>query len=269
MSDPVFIATAEGADAVIRRGNRRRRITAFTSLAAVATVLTVLVVAPWSGVGGRESLTPSDGGTFWPTPATTASPTPTTVDTSPTTPPSSPMAVPSSRASGNASPAPGASPTSPASPARRTSSKQVSPITRGTGSIGGQDLCQDDQTDAAQGWCIRYTGPTTARRGHLVTLAVELCRLGTFPAASVTFGSTREVVLDVAGWEAGQGVSYTSPGRTATLAPTQCLTWSSTWDTRDKDGFLVLPGSYYVDFGVDAGSQVAFARSGADLRVTD
>jgi hypothetical protein len=75
--------------------------------------------------------------------------------------------------------------------------------------------------------------------------------------------------VERAEWSAGQGETYTSPGRTVTVRPLECLTWTSTWDTRGKDGYLVLPGTYGVYVGVETNSITFSSWSGGDIEVTD
>lgn len=265
MTEPDFPATPAGVDRVIRRGNLRRLRSAATTGVTALAVTGVVVLAPWQGPGGRDSLTPARD----PFPTASASPTPGTAEPSadPTaTPTSEPTRVPAASATALVTPPTATAPSPETAPSRRTSpSGSRSPITRGTSSFATNDLCQEDQGHAPQGWCLRYTGPTTARRGVPVTLQMELCRLGTFPAQTLTFGSTREItmVVDTTGWEAGQGEGFTSPGRTVTVEPGTCLTWASTWDTRGADGFLVLPGSYGVGVGIEA-SGLALSSSSSD-----
>lgn len=267
MTEPDFPATREGADAVVRRGNRRRLRTAALSMSTAVAVAGVVVLAPWQGAEGRDSLTPARDPL--PHPSVTSAPATPLPSATPRTP-----APPASLVAASRPPVPVPSVTPEArptgAPAPPVPGRRTSPISRGTGSIAMSDLCSDDQTDAAQGWCLRYTGPATARRGHPVTLSMELCRLGSFPTGTVTFSSTRETILAVrdAGWSAGQGEQFTSPGRTITLPGTTCLTWASTWDTRGSDGFLVLPGDYTVDVGVESNLALTNGVSGT-LTVTD
>lgn len=266
MTEPEFVATAAGADEAVQRGNRRRRRSAATAAAVLLAAGGVVVAAPWQAPAARDSLVPARDPLPSPSPSPTAGTTAAPVTGSRTSShePTRAPAGPAGRT------APGAAPTA-AAPARRTASpatRASSPITRGTSTIAAGDLCAAEQSYAAQGWCLRYTGPATARRGRPVALSAELCRLASFPAATLTFASTREVLLDVqgTGWQAGQGERFTSPGRTVTVAGGSCLTWASTWDTRDADGFLVVPGSYAVDLGLEASS--GMSTSGT-LQVSD
>ena len=268
MTEPQFLPTTEGADQVVRRGNRRRLRSAVTTGTGLLAVAGVVVAAPWQGTAARDSLVPARDPLPSPV-VTTATPAGTTP---PLTASQSPGAAPvGAAAAPTAAPSevPRARPTA-AAPARRTAVQAAgSPITRGTSTIAAGDLCPDEGSQAAQGWCLRYTGPATARRGRPVTLSGELCRLASFPAATVTFSSSREVLLDVqgTGWEAGRGQGTAGTGRTVTVGGGSCLTWASTWDTRDAEGFLVLPGTYGVDLGVEAASP-SVSTTGS-LQVTD
>jgi hypothetical protein len=149
-----------------------------------------------------------------------------------------------------------------------------SPIHRGTGTIGSNDLCSDDATDAAAGWCVRYVGPDTVRRGHTTALSGEVCRRSGAAAATLRFTSGREIdmsVTDGAGsvfWQAGEGVHYASPGATVTVGSGQCLVWSSSWDTRDRNGLHVPPGTYYLGFAVETAG-TSLSSVGVSITVTD
>jgi hypothetical protein len=270
MTEPEFFATRAGADQAVRTGNRRRLRTAATTGLAALAVTGVTLAGPWDGAGHRDSLTPARDplvtATATPSPSTTTRPAP---DTSP-----SPVAAgthPAPTVTATTVPPVSVSAPPSAAPIPTRAVHRSSPITRGTATIAPGDLCQDDQTNAARGWCVRYTGPTKARRGHPVALRMELCRLGSFPSATVTFTSGREALMSLQGtdWEAGQGVQYSSPGRTLSVAPAACLTWTSTWDTRGSDGFLVLPGSYPVYVGVETNDVAFTTSSGPSIEVTD
>jgi hypothetical protein len=270
VTEPVFTPSPGGADEVISRGRRRRLQKALGAAGAASLIGGVVVLAPWGGAGRKDVLEP-----LRPTP--TASATHTATAAASVTPSSTAAATTSSTptvAAGETSaspvqPGPSGLPSATTSPSPVARSRSAAPITRGTSRIAMTDVCQDDNTDAAQGWCLRYTGPATARRGHPVRLSMELCRLGAFPAAGLQLDSTRETLLGIdPDWHAGQGSRFTSPGRSVTVQPGTCLTWSAVWDTRDSDGFLVLPGTYYVQVGVES-SSATFALVSATLRVTD
>lgn len=266
MTEPVFLATQEGADEAVARGRRRRVTSGLAALSAAGAVTAVVVLAPWQDLGVRDTLSPAKQPTpvvsdarERPRPVPSASPT-SSVAARPQPPLASRLqptaAPPTARASRDAAPAtrPGRAPA-------------PSPITRGTARLPTGDLCGQDEA-AATGWCTRYTGPTTATRGEPVTLSMELCRLEAFPAASVSFATTREISLRVADWEAGRGTSYRSPGRTVTIQPGSCLTWASTWDTRDRDGYLALPGEYTIGFGVET-SGATWQQAGPTLTLRE
>lgn len=269
MTEPVFTATSAGADAVVRRGNLRRLRSGAAAGSVVGLVVGVALVAPWQGPGARDSLVPVDEPTARPTPSVQALPRVSHHPLPGTAPSGSAVPLPGTRPTGSVvdpapSPPAGGPAATPSYAARRTS-----PITRGTATIAADDLCSDGTTPPS-GWCLRYTGPSTARRGVPVTLSAELCRISSFGAASVTFSDTREVrlELDRTGWSAGQGERYTQPGRTVTVDAGHCLTWASTWDTRGADGFLVLPGDYDVYLGIEGDIGLGTSSNGA-LHVTD
>jgi hypothetical protein len=267
MPEPTFHATDSGATDAVRRGNRLRLRSATATLGTVGLLTAVVLLAPWRGPTGVDALTPARDPAPRPAPSGAASGLPGSTPTpSPKTPEQAPLA-PASPAAALGSPSP-----VPTSVPSATSAVRTSPITRSTSTIRSDDLCQEDPTAAAAGWCLRYTGPATARRGHPVALSQALCRLGTHPAATVTFRTTREALLSVSGgaadWAAGQGERYTSPGRTVTVPPGTCLVWTSSWDTRGRDGFLVTPGTYDVAAGVES-TDLALPSTSTTLRVTD
>ena len=264
MTEPVFTATHQGADAVVRRGNLRRARTGAAAGAVAGLVVGVALLAPWQGPSARDSLLPTDDPTPTPSASLVALPQSTRLPIA--TPSPSVPSVPSPAAGPRSTPSPAAA---TSAPTPSSAPRRSSPITRGTSTIADDDLCSDGGT-VTSGWCLRYTGPSTARRGTPVTLSAALCRVTRFGASTLTFGDTREIELDVdgTGWQAGQGERYTSPGRTVTVQGGHCLTWASTWDTRDADGFLVVPGKYDVGLGIQA--DVGFSSSqGEALTVTD
>ena len=272
---PVFVPTAEGAEAVVRAARRRRRRQAAAAAGAAAAV--VLGTAGSLVFGGGPSpaadrLNTVNGG---PTPSPSASesgaraPTPLTTAHGGVTvaphPVGSTTTVVAPHSAGTAVAAP------PVSSVRRA---DRSPITRGSGTIAADDLCSDNSGYAAFGWCVRYVGPSTVRRGHTTVLSGELCRLASYPAATVSFASTREVdlaVLDAHGntrWQAGQGISYRRPGRTVTVPGGSCIVWSSPWNTRGPDGFLVPPGDYNASVGIES-SDTTMPSVGTSIQVID
>lgn len=292
---PVFVATDEGATTVLRAA-RRRRLQQVTAVAGVTVVLAGGSVgfALHRAGNGTDRLSVAEG----PAPVRSILPGPASAAPSPPSLPG-PTARPvpsastattgggtASHSGGQAGSAAGtvtrrssggeAAPSSPPPSTHWSRPDRVSPIWRTRASIPSTDLCQDDTADATAGWCVRFLGPSTARRGHAVTVSAEVCRLGEFNAATIRFTSTREINLSVgryrtdgryaSDWRAGEGVRYDKPGGSVRVGGGECLVWHSTWDTRDREGFVVPPGTYDVPFHLD--SDVGLYGSG-QITVTD
>lgn len=286
---PVFIATDEGATAVLRAARRRR----WRQASAVAGVTVVLVggsvgfAVHRAGHGGIDRLSVAEG----PTPVHSIPPGPASALPTPTARAVSP--VPSAATGGGTvtegsgrqgsvagtTSGPGGTVVEPSSPPPSThysQAERVSPIWRTRGSIPTTDLCSDGYGDIGSGWCIRYAGRSTAKRGHDVTVSAKVCRMAEFDAQTLKFHSTREINMSVgrydndgkyrAAWQAGEGVHYTKPGGSVRMSGGDCFVWHSTWDTRDTEGFVVPPGSYTVQFNLE--TDVAL-YGGGEIQVTD
>ena len=272
---PVFVPTAEGAEAVVRAARRRRRLQAAAATGAAAAV--ILGAAGSLAFGGpspsADRLDTTNGGV-----AHSPSPLPSSAATTPPAPlAGSHVAVSvAPRPVGSTTVVPPGADGSAVTPrpVKSVQPAERSPITHGSGSIAADDLCSDNSGFAAFGWCVRYVGPSTVKRGHVTTLSGELCRLASYPAASISFTSTREVDMYVedsrgtAKWQAGQGISYRRPGRTTTVAGGSCIVWSSPWNTRGPDGFLVPPGDYGVSIGIES-TNTNLPSVGTSIQVVD
>ena len=269
---PIFVPTAEGAEEVLRAARRRRRRQAAAAAGAVAAVI---VGAGAMTLGGpsptADRLDTTNGGIAHSHNSSAA--TPSQSPSSSAHIAASIAAHPLAPRTTLLAPRPGASPAA-ARPVDAVRPADRSPITTSKGTISSSDLCSDNSAYAAFGWCVRYVGPSTVRRGHVTTLSGELCRLASYPAASVSFASTREVdmrVLDSHSntkWQAGQGINYKHPGRTTTVAGGSCIVWSSPWNTRGPDGLLVPPGDYSASVAIDSSSN-NFPSVGTSIQVTD
>ena len=269
---PIFVPTEEGAAQVLRAARRRRRRQAAAAAGAVAAVVVGATAMTFGGPSPTADRLDTINGGLAHTPAS-----------SPSTP--SPSTVPSSHIAASVAPLPRVSSTTvvaphkgatvssarPAGSVRRT---DRSPITTSKGTIASGDLCSDNSGYAAFGWCVRYTGPQTVRRGFVTTLSGEVCRLASYPAATITFASTREVDLRVLDqqtntkWQAGQGINYRRPGRSVVVAGGSCIVWSSPWNTRGPDGLLVPPGDYSASVSVES-SDTSLPSVGTGIRVID
>lgn len=104
---------------------------------------------------------------------------------------------------------------------------------------------------------MRTFDPGEIRRGQKVVLGGELCSYPTGYPLTLRFTDTAQVQMQIDPyekqdkWHAGEGYRYTKPGPTVTIAPGECLQWRSPWDTRDREGFVVPPGSYQFNFHVN------------------
>lgn len=266
-----------GADAVLAaaRVRRLRRAVATGGAALLLAVAPVLLVTAADSGARDDSLvavspSPTASGPRDPSSSPTSSPGDAT-----TTPSGSPEPAASS------SPEPGSSassdeespvisqPSSSPRPARRPAPAPVTRVPGGTIETG--DLCGGDSVDGTtQTWCARYTGPATAKRGQSVDLSFELCRYPTAGDAEIRFDSDLEVLAYVGSyddpeWRAGQGLTYAASPHTATVRAGSCLRWSSAWDTRGPDGFLVVPGDY--DFAGQPSSGQGLPVAVATVRV--
>ncbi len=276
-----FAVRPGAADAVLAAARARRfRRAAATGAVALAVAVAAVPLAPQlvGGDGRPDSLVAN---------RTTATPTATAPSEAP---PADPIPAAGTPAPAPPSPAPlpggrgltsglqpetgprtdldrrvQAEPTSEARPERRPA---AAPITRSASTIGTADLCDSGTTDPTRtGWCARYTGPATAKRGEPVVLSFELCRYPQAGDARIDYDSGLEIDAWVAGsgdqplWRAGQGVSYPPQPHSEIIRAGTCVAWSSAWDTRGQDGFLVVPGDYEFRGGInnDAGLPVAAA----------
>ncbi|MDP3712416.1 MAG: hypothetical protein Q8R60_08025 [Mycobacteriales bacterium] len=244
-----------GADAVLAAARVRRLRRALASGgAALALTAVPLVVVASAGAPRNDSLVAvSPTVTSQPAEApASASPSASASSSDPTPSP------PSSAASPTSSPpaVPEASEDTespvisrPATTPRPPRQSAAAPVTRSSSTIETVDLCDGGLTDATSSWCARYTGPATARRGQSVLLSFELCRYPTAGDATISYDSELEVdayvgSYDTPDWRAGQGIAYSATPHSEVLRAGSCIVWSSPWDTRGADGFLVVPGEY-------------------------
>ena len=252
-----FLPTEDGATAVLRAGRRRRtaKLTGASS-STLAVVLGIALVLT-GGTGARhDELVPADES---PRPSATVTATPTSSPVvAATSRPVSPGEGPADPVLGTGSP--GATAAPPAQ--HRSTAKRISPITRVTRVMDQTDLCDGDPNVAAYGYCLRAFDPGAIHRGHPVAIGGELCVPATGRTTTIHSDTTREVditISDSSGvlWQGGEGLRYTSPGPTITVEPGNCVGWTSPWDTRDREGFVVPPGDYDLTIGLGANSGVS------------
>lgn len=254
-----FLPTDDGATAVLRAG-RRRRLAKLTGAGSSTLAVALGIVLVLSGGQGSQpdQLVPAED-----------SPSPTVSASARPAPSPSPVAS-AARGQARASegpldpvlgtPAPGATSAPPAQ--HRTAAKRVSPITRVTRAMDQGDLCDGDPNVAAYGYCLRAFDPGVVHRGQTVALGGEVCVPATGRTTTMQPETTREADIRVSSsfgvlWQGGEGVRYTRPGPTITVEPGTCVGWTSPWDTRDRDGFVVPPGTYDLTLGIGANSGVS------------
>ena len=251
-----------GADAVLAAARVRRLRRALAS-GGVALALASVPLAVVVGTGDTR-----DDSLVAVSPTATSQPSETPGSASPTAPSSSePASSPSAGAPSPASSQPAAPDASeepespvisrPSTTPRPPRRSAAAPVTRSTATIETGDLCNGGLTDATSSWCARYTGPATAKRGQTVVLSFELCRYPTAGDATITYEGELEVDAyvgsqDAPDWRAGQGIAYSSAPHSEVLRAGSCIVWSSPWDTRGADGFLVVPGEYSFSGAADA-----------------
>ena len=269
---PVFVPSPDGVRDVLdrARSRRRRRVALAAAVtAAAAAIGGVIAVVPDAGAGAdRLRVVPAS-----PAPESAPVTTPRALPSSSTLGRSSGPSIPGSSAQGtpptppSGRPATAESPTPTAPTLRRSAS---APISRT--SVGYDSDC--DATNDIVGWCVVYTGPSSARRKHPVQLSIELCRPQVNGDATIHFSDRREIdleLLDAAGskqWQAGQGIRYRSPGAAVVVRAGTCLRWVSSWDTIAPNGFYAPPGSYSVSYAIDS-SDVGGSYGGPTLQLTD
>jgi hypothetical protein len=279
---PTFMPSPDGVRDVMRRARarRRRRTLVTTGGFAVAAAITgVLIGAAGTGTGA-DRLTVVPAGPHQPAPHQVPGSTGPTAHARPSSPSSVGPAGSGSVLPGNpsghngtttgnpyAQPRPSDVAT-PYAPTKRHSAN--APITRAT--VGYNSAC--DATYDVQGWCELYTGPSQARRKHVVTLSMELCRPSVVGDGTVHFYDTRQAYLELDDyngnkvWQAGQGLKYKTTTTAVVVKAGTCLRWSSSWDTISADGFYAPPGDYSVTFGLDS-SDVSSTTGGDILTLTD
>lgn len=278
-----FIVRPGAADAVLAAA-RARRLRRALATAAVALGLGVvpLVLVTLNADGRDDSLT-AVRPELSPTPSapiSSASPLPAasasatgTPDTTPAPGTGLPSSTSDPRVGSGARPQGSPSPVEGTNGGRPVRRSAAAPISRTTSTIETSDLCDAGTTDTTRtGWCSRYTGPSTATRGRAVVLSFELCRYPQAGDARVDYDSGLEIQAEIAGsadqsrWRAGQGVTYGAQPHGEVIRAGTCVGWSASWDTRDQDGFLVVPGDYQFRGGIN--NTDGLPGAAATLRIT-
>jgi len=247
-AEPVFAGTDAAYDTVVGRALARRRRKATTTASATALAALALVALYQGGAAGHTSLRPARS------PAPTRRPVPSPSGTYvpgvpiPSRPPATGVPTASPRSSG---PRPAAS-TAPARAAEHWSAVTTTVV---PDSSPGQRCERNNDPD---GWCFRYTGPTSARSGAPVTFTAELCRFaGGTSASRVDFDSADEVLVTLQGHVdadhdyTSDNMAHSSHGlpkraHSREVAVGSCLHWAVTWNGVDDHGepLPVEPRSY-------------------------
>jgi hypothetical protein len=104
-------------------------------------------------------------------------------------------------------------------------------------------------------WCLRYSGDPTVKRGGTATISADLCRLPGKGDGQWQFDDADGMSLEIRDssntdvkWTSHDGRKVDLEKSTVTVAEGTCLRFTTTWDTRDRDGFRVRPGDYAVNF---------------------
>ncbi|MDX6275006.1 MAG: hypothetical protein QOJ92_2216 [Frankiales bacterium] len=282
MTEPDFSPRAHGADAAITAGRRRRAQRQLGSAgAAGAFALAAVLVAthPFSAAGrGSDSLrvagdppataepTPSAGvASAEPTAEPTASGTPTATDHS------LGQSLGSGGNYGNGNGAPSAAPgdSSSPDPTDRVSAKPARSVVAFS---AGEDCSTSGVPLNSVQWCGRYAGDASVARGGTARVAVDLCRPSAQGDGSVQFSNEDGAYLEVDSsasqpeWSSQDGRHVANTTETVTVKAGTCLRWTTTWDTRDRDGFRVRPGDYYVSYSFSY-SNGSYSSSGGTLTV--
>lgn len=287
-TEPDFSPRADGMEQAIRAGRRRRAQRQFggAGAAALVAVFALLVTLhPFAGTAASDSIRvatdPTSSAEETPGPGEpSAEPTDETDPPEPT-----PSASPTDSEHGGVSEAGGpyqhpqepgdAEPTEdPTEDSDRVSPQpEHSTVAYSSSSDCAQDpIAVPGQTTM---WCLVYSGDTTVKRGGIATVSADLCRLPNQGAGTWTFNDQDGMAFQVEGgtteWSSQDGRKVNQEDWTVSVDAGTCLRFTTTWDTRDRDGFRVRPGDYYVDFQVSGSSETGgyTSSSSATLTVTD
>lgn len=289
MTEPDFAPRADGLEQAIRAGRRRRAQRQFGgagAAAAVAAFALVMSLHPFAagspsdslrvGIdptasagetpgGGEPSAEPTDK-TNAPDP--TRSATPTDTDHGGISQGGGPYSNPQDPANGE----PTTEPTADA-PDRVSPQPEHSTVAL----VANSDCQQNPVAVPGQAteWCLHYSGDTTAKRGGTATISADLCRMPGQGTGTWTFDDQDGMEFEVDGtsteWTSQDGRKLDTKDWTATIEANTCLRFTTTWDTRDRDGFRVRPGTYDAYFAV-SGQPTSGSWSSsqtAQLTITD
>lgn len=269
MNEPDFSPRLDGAELAISAGRRRRhhrQLGSASAVAAVAVLAMVVAAGPFHPQRGRDSIQVAGD------PAASSEPTPDpSASAAPSADPTAePTADPSANAGGGPQPVgggsgggeygdPTAEPDDSASPdpsddtAERVSAQPVESVV--PYSAGEDCAASPVPIGGPPQWCARYSGDTKASRGGVATISVDLCRPAGTGQGEVIFSDEDGITMEISGsetvWTSRDGRTVAKAHDTETVEEGTCLRWTTTWDTRDRDGFRVRPGDYSVSYSIE------------------
>ncbi len=141
--------------------------------------------------------------------------------------------------------------------------------------------CTGNGVGGDRGWCTRWVGPASTRRGVPVDLTFEVCRLDV-TADVLRFSSTKEIDYSLRAkttspsrtfWRWSTGRRFTTRETSLTVPARMCARWTTTWSTRVDDGTLAAPGQYLLNYALhmsfgDDGPPSAYVDVDADRQFT-
>jgi hypothetical protein len=277
VTEPDFTPRASGADAAISAGRRlrnKRQLGGAGAAAAVAAFAILVAAHPFStGDRGSDSLRVAE-------PPASAAPTPTEGQAEPTeSPTSEPTDEPTPEPTpdnGGAEPTPsdeasdpppsdddpGVDPTASPDDSYEGPTRISPQPERSTVPYTDSNSCTQDPL-AVPGqsvqWCLRYSGDTSVKRGDTARISADLCRLPNQGDGQWQFSDEDGLAFDIGTgsttfWTSHDGRKVASTEWTVTVSEGTCLRFTTTWDSRDRDGFRVRPGNYYVGYSFSGSS---------------
>lgn len=278
MIEPDFHPRFDGAEQAIAAGRRRRtqrQLGGASAVAAIAVLAMLIAAGPFRPEHGRDSIQVAGD------PAPTAEPT--SEDSSSPAPTAEPTAEPSPEPSANRGGGPqplgggdsgeNSDPYSHPRPEESDEpSARVSPQpVRSVVAYGDGEDCAAPGTLALTEiqWCGRYSGDTTVKRGGVATIAVDLCRPAAQGDGTVEFSDEDGVEMSITDvWDSRDGRKVATTREQVLVKAGTCLRWTTSLDTRDREGFRVRPGDYGVQFGFNY-TNGSYASSGGGLTVVE
>ena len=254
--------------AVVATGRRRLRRAALGGAGALTTVAAMVLGVGMLGGSGTDGLVvvpaspePEVSPVATPTPGE-ASPPPDRSASAPGPARPAPEPQPAGRPSSSAAPqgdAPGDEPRTAAGQGSLPEHRE-----RPTRRERSGDLCQGSRaTWAPEGYrvCMAVQMSTSVAQYSPVSIELELCSSLSSPGhlrLAFPTGREHEVQvrpqdeLDDYRWTWSRHYRFTQGAHELALAPGECLSWVTQWDTRNDAGQVLPPGEYYVEAVVAA-----------------